>query len=77
MFGLSSVRYGSFLVRVNFRSIISGLSSGRISVHSVRVIRVGSLLPDLLTGDSNRKNSKMIKRVTFNSLKHLVAGVYY
>jgi len=37
MFGLSSVRYRSFSVRVNFRSIISGLSSGRISVHSVRV----------------------------------------
>ena len=44
MFGLSSVRYGSFSVRVNFRSIISGLSSGRISV---RIIRVGSLLPGL------------------------------
>ena len=44
MFGLSSVRYGSFSIWVNFRSIISGLSSGRISVRSVRV---GSLLPGL------------------------------
>ena len=48
MFGLSSVRYGSFSVRVNFRSIISGLSSGRISVRSVRVIRIGLLLPGLV-----------------------------
>jgi len=32
---------------VNFRSIISGVSSGRISVRSVRVIRIGSLLPYL------------------------------
>ena len=47
MFRLSSVRYGSFSVWVNFRSIISGLNSGRISVRWVQVIRVGSLLPGL------------------------------
>ena len=44
MFGLSLIRYGSFSVRTNFRSIILGVSSGRISVRSVGVIRVGSLL---------------------------------
>ena len=48
MFGLSSVRYRSFSVWANFRSIISGVSSGRISVRSVRVIQVGSLLPGLV-----------------------------
>jgi len=48
MFGLSLVRYGSFSVRVNFRSTISGLSSGRILVRSVRLILVGSLLPGLV-----------------------------
>jgi len=32
---------------VNFRSIISGGSLGKISVRSVRVIRIGSLLPGL------------------------------
>jgi len=47
MFGSSSVQYGSFLVRVNFRTIISSVSFGMISVRSVRIIRVGSLLPDL------------------------------
>jgi len=47
MFGLNSVRYGLFSVRVNFRSIISCVSSGRISICSVRVIWIGSLLPDL------------------------------
>ena len=48
MFGLSSVRYESFSVGVNFGSIISGLSSSRISIRSVWVIRVGSLLPGLI-----------------------------
>jgi len=47
MFGSSSVRYGSFSIRANFKSIISGVSSDRIPVRSVRVIRVGSLLPGL------------------------------
>jgi len=47
MFGLSLVRYGSFSVRVNFRLIISSVSSGRISVRLVRIIRVGSLLSGL------------------------------
>ena len=45
MFRLTSVWYGSFAVWVNFRSIISGVSSGKISVRLVRLIRVGSLLP--------------------------------
>jgi len=48
MFGVSSVRYGSFAVRANFRSIILGVNSGRISVRSVRVILIGSLLPGLI-----------------------------
>ena len=48
MFELSSVRYGSFSVRAKFRSIVSGVNLGRISVHSVQVIRIGSLLPGLL-----------------------------
>ena len=47
MFGSSLVRYGSFSVRANFRSIILGVSSGRISVRSVRVIWVGLLFPSL------------------------------
>jgi len=59
MFGLSSVWYGSFSVRVNFRSIISGLSSGMISVRSVRVIRVGSLLPGLTEPDPSLVNPKL------------------
>ena len=46
MFGLSSIQYGSFSVRAKFRSIISGVSSGR---NSVRSVWVRSLLPDLLT----------------------------
>ena len=45
MFGSSLVRYGSFSVQVNFRSIISDVSSGRISV---RVIWVESLLSSLI-----------------------------
>ena len=48
MFGSSLVRYWSFSVRVNFRSIISGVNSGRISVCLVRVVRIGSLLPGLM-----------------------------
>jgi len=49
MFGLGSVRFGFGSIRMNFRSIIPGISSGRILVHSVRVIRVGSLLRSLLS----------------------------
>ena len=48
MFMSGSVRYGSFLVRVNFKSIISIVSSSRISVRSIRVIRIRSLLPGLI-----------------------------
>ena len=40
----SLVRYGSFSVEVNFRSIISDVSLGRISVHSVQLIQIRSLL---------------------------------
>jgi len=50
MFWLSLVRYRSFSVQVNFRSIISGLSSGRILV---RVIRVGSLLLGLVASSTD------------------------
>ena len=44
MFELSSIWYGSFSVWVNFRSIISGVNSSRISV---RIIQIGSLLPSI------------------------------
>ena len=47
MFGSSSVRYRLFLVRVNFKSIISNVSSVRISVRSMQVIQIRSLLPGL------------------------------
>jgi len=49
MFESSSVRCGSFSVRVNFRPIISGVSSGRISVRSIWVIWIGLLLRGLVS----------------------------
>jgi len=47
MFRTSSIQYGLFSVQVNFRLIISGVSSGRILFRSIRVIWIGSLLPGL------------------------------
>jgi len=57
MFRSSSVRYRSFSVRVNFRSIISGYNSGRISIRLIRVIRVASLLPGL------RETNKIARQI--------------
>ena len=75
MYRLSSVRYGSFSVRVNFRSIISGLSSGMISVRSVRVIRVESLLPGLdLRGNGDGEYALCPRLAPLPSLARLRLG---